>query len=297
MDVDAAFVLVDKASGWTSHDVVNKARRIFGMKKIGHAGTLDPMATGLIVLGLGKATRLLRFLQGQSKEYVTTAMFGVATDSLDADGAILDRTPMEISEADVAGVLGRFTGDIMQVPPMVSAIQIGGRRLYALAREGKEIDRPQRPVTVHRIDVESFAPGPYPEVTIRVVCSTGTYIRTLADDIARALGGRSHLTALRRVRNGALEVRNAWSVDELSELGVADRLDEVTLHPSTTLSHMPLVEIDKAMVVQARNGARLPAALLGVESADEFVRVVGEGRLVGVYRVERKELVAEVVLA
>ena len=296
MTVDAAFVLVDKAGDWTSHDVVGKARRIFNMKKIGHAGTLDPMATGLMVLGLGRATRLLRFVQGQPKEYVATAMFGVATDSLDADGAILDRTPMQISEADVSGVLERFIGEIHQIPPMVSAVQIGGRRLYDLAREGKEIDRPPRLVTVLRLVVEGFAPGPYPEVTFRVVCGTGTYIRTLADDIAQALGGRAHLTALRRIRNGPLEVRNAWSVEELVELGDGDRLDEAVIHPGDALSHMSLVSIDEGMVTQARNGRRLPAALLGVEGASDFVRVVGEGQLIGVYRVDGKELVAEVVL-
>ena len=296
MTVDAAFVLVDKAGDWTSHDVVGKARRIFNMKKIGHAGTLDPMATGLIVLGLGRATRLLRFVQGQPKEYLATAMFGVATDSLDADGAILDRTPMQVSEADVNGVLGRFIGEIHQIPPMVSAVQIGGRRLYDLAREGKEIDRPPRLVTVSRLVVEGFAPGPYPEVTFRVVCGTGTYIRTLADDIAQALGGRAHLTALRRIRNGSLEVRNAWSVDELVELGDGERLDEAVIHPGDALSHMSLVSLDEGMVTQARNGQRLPAALLGVEGASDFVRVVAEGQLIGVYRVEGKELVAEVVL-
>ena len=296
MTVDAAFVLVDKAGDWTSHDVVGKARRIFNMKKIGHAGTLDPMATGLIVLGLGRATRLLRFVQGQPKEYLATAMFGVATDSLDADGAILDRTPMQVSEADVSGVLERFIGEIHQIPPMVSAVQIGGRRLYDLAREGKEIDRPPRLVTVSRLVVEGFAPGPYPEVTFRVVCGTGTYIRTLADDVAQALGGRAHLTALRRIRNGSLEVRNAWSVDELVELGDGERLDEALIHPGDALSHMSLVSIDAGMVTQARNGRRLPAALLGVEGAPDFVRVVGEGQLIGVYRVEGKELVAEVVL-
>jgi len=136
---DPAFVLVDKAGEWTSHDIVGKARGLFGMKKIGHAGTLDPMATGLVVLGLGRATRLLRFVQGQPKEYVATAMFGVATDSLDADGAILDRTAMDVTSEDVAGVVDRFVGDIMQVPPMVSAIKIDGKRLHALAREGIEV--------------------------------------------------------------------------------------------------------------------------------------------------------------
>ena len=194
-EIGPAFVLVDKAGEWTSHDVVGKCRRILGLKKVGHAGTLDPMATGLLVVGIGRATRLLRFVQGQPKEYVATAQFGIATDTLDADGAILDRTPMDVTESDVNGVLNRFTGDIMQIPPMVSALKIEGRRLYELARKGEEVERPPRPVTVYRIDVEEFVPGPYPEVRLRVVCGTGTYVRTLADDIAKALGGQAHLTA------------------------------------------------------------------------------------------------------
>lgn len=295
MTVDAAFVLVDKQSEWTSHDVVGKARRIFQMKKIGHAGTLDPMATGLVVLGLGRATRLLRFVQDQPKEYVATAQFGVATDSLDADGAVLDRTPMAISEQDVHVVLDRFIGDIMQIPPMVSAVRIDGQRLYALAREGKEVERPPRPVTVHSIDVEDVAPGPYPEVELRVVCGSGTYIRTLADDIAGALGGRASLTALRRLRNGPLEVRTAWTIDELVELADEDRLDEALLDPSDALSMMPARTTTGIEANEASNGRKLAVGDVGA-GQDAHVRVLDGGRLIGVYRVDGKELVPEVVL-
>ncbi len=294
--IDAAFVLVDKAGEWTSHDVVAKARGLFGMKKVGHAGTLDPMATGLVVLGLGRATRLLRFVQSQPKEYVATARFGVATDSLDADGAILDRTPMDITEADVAAVAGRFMGEILQIPPMVSAIRIGGRRLYEVARQGQEVERPPRSVTVYRLDIEGFAPGPYPEVSFRVVCGTGTYVRTLADDMARALGGHAHLIALRRVRNGSLEVRNAWSIDDLVELAAADRLEEVLLFPGDALGHMARMDATDEMVPVALAGRRLPIGLLEGEASVEFVRVIGGGRLLGVYRIVGKELVPEVVL-
>ena len=294
--IDAAFVLVDKAGEWTSHDVVAKARGLFGMKKVGHAGTLDPMATGLMVLGLGRATRLLRFVQSQPKEYVATARFGVATDSLDADGAILDRTPMDITEAEVAAVAGRFVGEILQIPPMVSAIRIGGRRLYEVARQGQEVERPPRSVTVYRLDIEGFAPGPYPEVSFRVVCGTGTYVRTLADDMARALGGHAHLIALRRVRNGSLEVRNAWSIDDLVELAAADRLEEVLLFPGDALGHMARMDATDEMVPVALAGRRLPIGLLEGEASVEFVRVIGGGRLLGVYRIVGKELVPEVVL-
>ena len=197
------FLLVDKP---TSHDVVAKLRGMARMKKVGHAGTLDPMATGLLVVGLGHATRLLRFVQGFAKEYLATAVFGVATDTLDADGAVLAREPMPVSQAEVEAILDRFRGRIMQTPPMVSARKVEGRRLYELARDGQTVEREARPVTIHELEITEFAPSEYPEVSFRVVCSTGTYVRTLADDIAQALGGRAHLSALRRIRNGSLRV-------------------------------------------------------------------------------------------
>ena len=152
------FILVDKPRGWTSHDVVAKVRgKVRG--KVGHAGTLDPMATGLLVLGLGGATRLLRFVQGADKEYLATALFGVATDSLDADGAILSRTPLPVTSEEVDDVMDRFRGSIMQVPPMVSARKVEGRRLYELAREGKVVEREARPVTIHRLELVDLAPS------------------------------------------------------------------------------------------------------------------------------------------
>ncbi|MGI9610433.1 MAG: tRNA pseudouridine(55) synthase TruB, partial [Acidimicrobiia bacterium] len=219
------FLLVDKPSAWTSHDVVAKVRGLARLKKVGHAGTLDPMATGLLVLGLGNATRLLRFVQSLPKEYHATALMGVATDSLDADGAVLEREPMPVSAADVTAVLDRFRGAIMQTPPMVSARKVGGKRLYDLARQGETVEREARPVTIHELELTDFAPSDYPEVSLRVVCSTGTYIRTLADDIAAALGGRAHLVALRRVRNGSLAVSAASTIEELEEAAATDALE------------------------------------------------------------------------
>ncbi|HAX82171.1 MAG TPA: tRNA pseudouridine(55) synthase TruB, partial [Actinobacteria bacterium] len=186
------FVLVDKPGGWTSHDVVGRCRRIFGLRRIGHAGTLDPMATGLLVVALGRATRLLRFVQETAKTYEATAVFGVATDSLDADGAILSQEEMRFDEAELRTVARRFLGVIQQVPPMVSAIKVEGRRLYQLARSGVEVDRPARPVEIHSLDLVEVTPGMYPQVSFRVTCGSGTYIRVLADDMARALGGRAH---------------------------------------------------------------------------------------------------------
>ncbi len=182
---------MDKPGGWTSHDVVAKVRNLIGIRKIGHAGTLDPMATGLLVLGIGRATRLLRFVQVAPKVYEGRACLGVATDTLDADGATLTREPMPVDVDDVRQVMERFVGQAMQVPPMVSARKVSGKRLYELAREGIEVEREARPVTIHELDLVDFAPSDYPELWFRVKCSTGTYVRTLVDDIARALGGRA----------------------------------------------------------------------------------------------------------
>ena len=191
------FVLVDKPAGWTSHDIVARCRRIFALRRVGHAGTLDPMATGLLVMALGRSTRLLRFIQESVKNYEAVAMFGVATDSLDADGAILSREEMSVDEGELRRVAQRFVGVIPQVPPMVSAVKVGGARLYQLARAGVEVERAARQIEIHSLDIDEVSPGMYPEVTFRVTCGSGTYVRVLADDMARAMGGRAHLIALR----------------------------------------------------------------------------------------------------
>jgi tRNA pseudouridine55 synthase len=290
------FVLVDKPSGWTSHDVVGKIRRLAGQKKVGHAGTLDPMATGLVIVGLGRCTRLLRFVQDQPKEYVTTAVFGVATDSLDADGAILSREPMEVEPGDVEAVLDRFCGPILQIPPMVSAVRVGGRRLYEMARKGEEIEREARPVTVYDLEIEDFAPGAYPEVTLRVQCGSGTYIRVLADDIARALGGRAHLTALRRTVNGGHTVAAAHSMDELVAAEEAGRFHEMVLSPLEGLPELTRVDVDEETARAAGHGMKFTASSFPDSGSDAF-RMVHEGRLIAVYRVDGTVAKAEVVLS
>jgi len=288
----SGFVLVDKAGGWTSHDVVARSRRILGLRRIGHAGTLDPMATGLLVLGIGRATRLLRFVTDLPKEYEATARFGVATDSLDADGEVTARAPMSIDREDVAGAMDRFRGEILQTPPMVSAVKVGGKRLYELARRGEEVERPARKVTVYRLGLERFSAGPFPEVRFRVVGGSGLYVRVLADDVAKALGGRAHLTSLRRVASGGLSVEEAWTVERLACLGEEGRLAEAVLEPSDALSHLPSVSVDREEAAMVRNGRRLPSP----PDLDGHVRVTAGGRLLAVYRARDDRLVPEVVL-
>lgn len=291
------FLLVDKEGGCTSHDVVAAVRRAAGRGvKVGHGGTLDPMATGLLVLGLGRATRLLRYIQEGAKTYVATACFGVATDTLDADGAVLDREPMEVTQEEVEGVAARFVGEIMQVPPMVSALKVGGRRLYELARAGEVVDREARPVTVHEIRVLDFAPGDYPEVSLLVRCGGGTYVRTLADDIARALGGRAHLTALRRTRIGVLDVADAVPLASLGEAAASGSLPVRVIPPAAGLGHLPAAAVPSGAEAGVRNGAAFPARLLG--AGEGPIRILdGAGVLLAVYRVEAGTARAEVVLS
>src|SRR5262245_27617530 len=164
-------------------------RKTYGQRRVGHAGTLDPDATGVLLVGLGRATRLLRYLTEAGKAYEGTIVFGIATSTLDAAGDVVDQQPMPLTRDEVEAALPRFVGDIEQRPPMVSAVKVGGRRLHELARKGEEGERAPRPVHVDRIEVTAFEPGPYPRADVEVECGSGTYIRTLAADLGTALGG------------------------------------------------------------------------------------------------------------
>jgi tRNA pseudouridine55 synthase len=220
-------VLVDKPSGMTSHDVVARMRRIAHTRKVGHAGTLDPMATGVLVLGINRGTRLLHHLVLTDKAYTATLRLGMATVTDDAEGEPLQSTSAAaVREDDVRAALARFTGAIEQVPSSVSAIKVDGRRAYARVRAGEAVDLPARPVTVHRFDASAFSrPGPeLLDVEVQVECSSGTYVRALARDVGAALGVGGHLTALRRTRVGPFTIAQAHTLDALAELA-----DPVTL--------------------------------------------------------------------
>ena len=293
--IDSGFLLVDKESGWTSHDVVAKVRGALG-GKVGHAGTLDPMATGLLVLGLGRATRLLRFVQSFPKVYEATAVFGVATDTLDADGAVIDRAPLPVTQQDLDPLLERFTGRILQVPPMVSARRVEGRRLYELAREGKIVEREARPVDIYELEIIDIAPSDYPEVHFRLTCGSGTYVRALADDLARALGGRAHLSSLRRTRNGSLDVADAYPVGSIVDAAASTELDSMVLAPARALDELPGFTVDPEFASAVRSGAAIPAT--AVDAPDgSLVRLLEADALLGVYRVDGPQVKAEVVTA
>jgi tRNA pseudouridine55 synthase len=285
-------VVVDKPAGCTSHDVVARLRRVYGQRRIGHAGTLDPDATGVLLVGLGRATRLLRFLQDTTKAYRGTVVFGVATDTLDASGAVLDRVTMRLTREQVADAARGFLGERDQVPPMVSAIKIGGRRLHELARKGEEVERPPRRVRVDRFDVDGFTDGPYPEAAVTVECSSGTYVRSLAADLGAALGGCAHLRDLRRLRVGVFTETESHPLDVVE----ADP-DAVVLTPADALRGMARVAVTGEEARAVSHGAVFaPAALPDCQAAGPFAIVDAQGELLAVYERRGPALRAAVVM-
>jgi tRNA pseudouridine55 synthase len=271
-------VVVDKPAGCTSHDVVAKLRKAYEQRRVGHAGTLDPDATGVLLVGLGRATRLLRFLQEAGKSYRGRIVFGIATSTLDASGEIVEQQPMPLARVDVEDAVTRFVGELEQLPPMVSAVRVGGRRLHQLARAGVDVERAPRRVRVDRFVVEDFEPGPYPEATVLVECGSGTYVRSLAADLGVALGGSAHLASLRRLSIGSFT---------LSE---SHPLDDVVAHPhgavlslATAMRDLERVDVDDEQVRAVRHGIAFPTGALGERGDGPFALVAKEDELVAVY--------------
>ncbi|HXV72881.1 MAG TPA: tRNA pseudouridine(55) synthase TruB [Acidimicrobiia bacterium] len=285
------FLIVDKPRGITSNQVVGEVKSATGIKKVGHAGTLDPMATGVVVVAVGDVTRLIKFVQDRPKEYLATAQFGVATDTLDADGAVLTREPMDITTKDVEDLVPRFTGAICQIPPMVSALKKDGRRLYELAREGEVVERGARSVLVHDLEILSVGVPPYPEVEFRVVCGKGTYVRSLADDMAGALGGSAHLTSLRRTRIGSLRASQGVTIDDMHNW------ESYFLTPEEAMSDYVMVDVDDETARGVRNGVRfLGGPLLTGPSDEPFGVLDPGGDLIAMYRLTGERAEPDVVL-
>ena len=269
-------LLIDKASGLTSHDVVARVRKLLSEQRVGHAGTLDPMASGLLILGVGASTRLLRFAQAQVKRYSGEVTLGVATDSLDADGVVVATSALPaLNEAYVNDVARAMLGAQLQTPPMVSARRVDGQRLYNLARQGLSVEREARPVTIESFMVcASEDPARW---HFEVTCSVGTYVRVLLSDLAERLGTLGHLSALRREASGAHEVHNAWT---LEELGVA--LDEgrsVLRPPVAFVDELEQVRVDAATIARLRQGQRVE---LDTAAEGEVAVLDVEGDLVAI---------------
>ncbi|MEX0848267.1 MAG: tRNA pseudouridine(55) synthase TruB [Ilumatobacteraceae bacterium] len=259
--------VVDKPAGVTSHDVVAMMRRRLHERRVGHAGTLDPDATGILLVGVGNATRLLRFLTALGKTYTAEVVLGIETSTLDASGEVTATHTMSVTPEQVRAVVDEhLTGEIMQVPPMVSALKVDGRRLHELAREGIEVERQPRPVTIHRFLVEPTAdPLVY---RIEVTCSSGTYVRTLAADLGTLLGGGANLRDLRRTACGSFGETDAASPD-----------DAVLLTPAEAMRDYAVVTVPDDVVAMVRNGRALPA----FDGDGPWAVLDTEGELVAMY--------------
>ncbi|MGE5592677.1 MAG: tRNA pseudouridine(55) synthase TruB [Betaproteobacteria bacterium] len=259
-------LVIAKPGGMTSHDVVARIRRATGQRRIGHAGTLDPDATGVLVVLLGRATTAMRFMLGLPKAYRAEMVLGIVTDTHDASGRVIRvASDVKVSRALFQDVTRRFTGEILQVPPMVSAVHHEGRRLYELAREGIEVERAPRRVTVYEINVESWPDDPPTvgtRITVSVVCSSGTYIRQLAADIGEALGCGAHLGSLVRTRVGRFMLTDAHTLDEIEASARESRLRALVLPIAAGLSHLPAVAVSGEDARKVACGAQveLPAA-------------------------------------
>lgn len=245
MDVNGILPVL-KPAGMTSHDVVVFIRKALKMRKVGHTGTLDPDATGVLVVLLGKATRLMQFMVGLGKTYVAEMVIGITTDTLDASGEVLSRIEgVQVTKERFLEALSDFRGEIMQVPPMVSAVHYKGKRLYELARAGQEAERKPRKVHIYELSVESWPEGDVltygDKVSLLVECSAGTYIRQLAADIGERIGAGAHISSLSRVRVGDLDIRSCYTLEEIEGASGNESFIDMVLPMSAGLSHLPTV--------------------------------------------------------
>lgn len=283
----SGFFFIDKAYGITSHDVVSKMRKILNTRKIGHAGTLDPMATGVLALGVGTSTRLLDYVQAGIKTYIADLSFGDKTSTGDLEGEIIETADMStLSRSDLEKACEIFNGEINQIPPMTSAIKVDGKALYKYARQGVEVERKIRTVHIYSIEILDFTSGEKPSAKLEVVCSVGTYIRTLAEDIGEAAGGVAHLSNLRRIKSGTIKESDLISLEEL-----ADAEDPFALmcDPIKALSHYKMIKFDEAQVGEIYTGRKLyldDSQIDDLKSSDEEIFIgTGESprKLIAVY--------------
>ena len=247
-------IVIDKENGYTSFDVVAKMRRICGEKKIGHTGTLDPMATGVLPILIGNATKAQSLLPESDKEYEATLSFGITTDTLDITGKVLSQTESNVKSEDLEAVLPQFRGDIMQLPPMYSAVSKDGVRLYELARKGLVTEREARPITVYKLDLLNFDEQ-LQSAQILVKCSKGTYIRSICDDIGQALGCGAVMTSLRRVTACGYTLDDAITLEKAKELSENGMLEEYLRPTESVFACYPLVKVTEAQAVNAKTNA------------------------------------------
>lgn len=283
-------ILIDKPTGKTSHDMVYFVRRLTGIRKVGHTGTLDPDATGVLPVCIGKATKVCDMLTVSDKEYVAEIAFGTATDTQDASGRILSERPVEADEGEIRAAIMEYTGEIDQIPPMFSAIKQNGQKLCDLARKGIVVERKPRRVTVYETEILGID---ILEKTarVRVKCSKGTYIRTLCADIGERLGCGAHMKSLRRTKSGGFDISQCFSCDELEALAKDGRFEEKLIAPDEVFKSYDKIELGEVLAAKLKNGVRIRMNLPGDGAR---YRVYAEnGEFLAVARAENDELVSE----
>ena len=280
-------LVIDKPAGMTSHDVVDRVRELFDTTKVGHAGTLDPDATGVLLVGIGRATRFLSYAQEAPKRYRAEAAFGRTTSTQDASGEVLQERPVSFDRTRLDEVVAGFRGDIEQTPPMVSAVRVGGQRLHKLARMGREVERKPRPQTIYELEVTDFDGA---MATLDVRCSAGTYVRTLINDIGDALGSGAHMSSLVRTEAGGFTLEDATPLDDVAAAHVRPLID--------TVRGLFRFEVDPDAAKLVRNGRPLNlfgARLPGVVEGGHVAVTDGES-LLGVYMVKGERLMPDRVM-
>ena len=248
-------IIVDKPEGWTSHDVIAKLRGVLKQKRIGHGGTLDPMATGVLPVFVGRATRAAEFCENADKEYLAGLQLGITTDTQDITGKVLSESEVSVTLEDVEAILPRFTGAQKQIPPMYSAIKKDGQKLYKLARKGIDIPREPREIHISELNVKQGPASSGHTYTLHVTCSKGTYIRTLCFDIGSALGCGGTLSALRRIRVGVYSINKAHTVDEVLAAVLTDSVNSISLPVDSIFTKYPAISITDSELLAVRNGA------------------------------------------
>lgn len=284
-----------KPEGWTSHDVVAKTRRLLKLKRIGHAGTLDPMVTGVLPLCLGRSTRVVEYVQERPKAYEAVLKLGIATDTEDMTGEVIEsRSVGALTESDIVEVLNRFRGEIQQVPPMFSAVKVDGKRLYELAREGKEVERKARTVTIHDIGLVHAELGlDQPEISFSVLCSKGTYIRTLCVDIGKALGLPATMASLVRTMSGGITLERCLTLEQIEELIRDGELEGHLIPADEAISHLDQASVPEHVAKAALLGQKIAMTQASPESGewkqDGLIRLYGADCFLGIYRCDVAE--------
>jgi tRNA pseudouridine55 synthase len=278
-------IIVDKPPFLTSHDVVYRIRRLTGIKRVGHAGTLDPFATGVVVVAVGKATRLLQYVQDADKQYLAHVVLGAETDSADVDGTVVARNDTEMwpEVSAVQQVLSTFIGTVQQVPPIFSAIKVDGQPLYRGARAGLDVQAPTRTVTIRSIDLIEYDP---PDLVIAVHCGKGTYVRSIARDIGAALGTYAYCHGLRRVTSGPFSVEQSWSIEELFKLDPREHWHRIALHPDFAVHDLRAVVLSRPQAIAWYHGQSFEIDL-AEDDRSELVRIYSlDGDFAGVGKID-----------